>query len=132
MKAANAAWRAAGNKAGRQADGSWVDAPFPSYALTNNNANIRRIKDRIAELERNATRETKQVERADGIRVVENAADNRLQIFFPGKPAAEIRATLKSSGFKWAPSVGAWQRQLNNNARWAAERVLNSIPQPTN
>ena len=28
---------------------------------------------------------------------------------------------LKSNGFRWAPSVGAWQRQLNDNAIYAAD-----------
>ena len=27
------------------------------------------------------------------------------------------------NGFKWAPSVGAWQRQLNDNAIYAASRL---------
>ena len=30
---------------------------------------------------------------------------------------------LKSEGFKWAPSQGAWQRQLNRNAIFAAGRM---------
>ena len=61
---------------------------------------------------------------ADGVTVVENVDDNRLQLFFPGKPTAEKRAALKRCGFRWAPSVGAWQRQLNNAARYAARELL--------
>ena len=49
--------------------------------------------------------------------------DNRLQVFFDGKPDADTRAELKSSGFRWAPSVGAWQRQLTDNAIRAADRL---------
>ena len=30
------------------------------------------------------------------------------------------RDELKANGFRWAPSVGAWQRQLNKNAYYAA------------
>ena len=30
------------------------------------------------------------------------------KVFFDGKPDADTRAELKSSGFRWAPSVGAW------------------------
>ena len=30
---------------------------------------------------------------------------------------------LKANGFKWAPSAGAWQRQLNGNAMYAANRI---------
>ena len=32
-----------------------------------------------------------------------NREDNRLQVFFDGKPDADTRAELKSSGFRWAP-----------------------------
>lgn len=99
---------------------------FPSYALSNNNANMKRIKDRIANLERAAERET--TERVEkGVRIVENAEENRLQLFFDGKPSAEIRTELKSAGFRWARYCGAWQRQLGNGARWAAERVISKI-----
>lgn len=56
--------------------------------------------------------------------VVENFDENRLQIMFDGKPSAEIRKELKSNGFRWAPSQEAWQRQLNNGARYAAKRFL--------
>lgn len=84
---------------------------FPSYSLTNNNANIRRIKQRLEQLERTRNRESKNYE-FDGLRVAENIEDNRVQFLFDGKPAAEVRAILKQQGFRWAPSVGAWQRQL--------------------
>lgn len=63
----------------------------------------------------------------DLFKVVENAEIMRLQIFFDEKPDADIRAILKSNGFKWAPSNGAWQRQLTVNARYALERVKEEI-----
>ena len=59
----------------------------------------------------------------DGGRVEVNKEGNRLQIFFNDKPDKETRAALKSNGFRWAPSVGAWQRQLNDNAISAADRL---------
>lgn len=59
----------------------------------------------------------------DGGRVEANKADNRLQIFFDGKPDEGTRDELKANGFRWAPSVGAWQRQLNMNAYRAAENI---------
>lgn len=42
---------------------------------------------------------------------------------FPGMPDEQQRSALNCAGFKWAPSVGAWQRQLNDNAIYAASRV---------
>ena len=59
----------------------------------------------------------------DGGRVEANTADNRLQIFFDDKPDEETRTALKSNGFRWAPSVSAWQRQLNDNAIYAAGKL---------
>ena len=52
-----------------------------------------------------------------------NREDNRLQVFFDGKPDEATRTELKISGFRWAPSVGAWQRQLTDNAIRAADRL---------
>lgn len=99
---------------------------FADYKLKNNNANIRRMKARVAELEAAPT-ETVEVERPDGIIVEENAEDNRLRIHFPDKPSAEVRRMLKSRGFRWAPSVEAWQRQLTDNARHDAQWVLGQL-----
>ncbi len=98
------------------------DKPYPSWALSNNNAEIRRIKGRIAEL-------TKKQETAyagwefDGGTVEANKEDNRLQIYFEEKPDEKTRETLKENGFRWSPKAGAWQRQLNDNAIYAADRL---------
>ena len=124
MKDYNAKWKAKGNKAGRQSDGTWVDSPFPAYCLTNNSANMRRIKLRIEQLEKAATREHKEENRPNGVKIVHNVEENRLQILFPGKPDEAMRTKLKSNGFRWSPMAGAWQRQLNNAAIWAADYCL--------
>lgn len=86
---------------------------FADYQLSTNGANMRRIEKRIAELLRVATiEEGERARSASG--VVFQVADNRVQLVFQGKPADDIRARLKSYGFRWAPSAGAWQRHLNN------------------
>lgn len=100
---------------------------FAHYQLTNNGANIRRLKERIGHLERNATRETKETLHNSGVRMVENAEANRVQLFFDGKPAAEIRDRLKHGGFRWSPTEGAWQRHLNAGGIWAARQILESL-----
>ncbi len=99
---------------------------FPAYSLTNNNANIRRMKQRVAALEKQVEAETTETE-FSGFRVIENTEENRLQFIFPGKPSSEIRRILKSNGFRWAPSLGAWQRQLNNSARYSAQCAVKKI-----
>lgn len=101
---------------------------YPAYALQNNNANIRRIRGRIAELKKRTENIPKGWE-FDGGQVVVNTAENRLQIIFDGKPDADIRTELKGEGFRWAPSQGAWQRQLTDNALRAARRLKCIAPQ---
>ena len=94
--------------------------PYPAYLLSNNNANIRRTRQRIEDLK-------SQSEYAGwafpGGRAEINEGENRLQLFFEEKPSEEQRRELKSNGFKWAPSQGAWQRQLTKNAIYAAGRM---------
>ena len=51
----------------------------------------------------------------------------RVQLVFDGKPDNETRDLLKKNGFKWAPSQGAWQRQLNNAGKYAAHTVMNVL-----
>lgn len=99
---------------------------FADYRLTNNSANGRRIRKRIEELRAKATEEHKETEVA-GVQIIENVEENRLQLVFPGKPAPAVIAALKGHGFRWSPTFGAWQRQLNNSARYAAERVLAAL-----
>ena len=101
---------------------SWDKQPFPSYALTNNSAEIRRLKQRIEKLTVN--QEVGFVGWTfDGGEVVANSEENRLQILFDEKPDEQKRSAVKGNGFKWAPSQGAWQRQLNDNAIYAASRM---------
>lgn len=48
-------------------------------------------------------------------------------IVFDGKPDEAIRSTLKSNGFRWAPSQGAWQRQLTSNGKYALRKVIEEL-----
>lgn len=95
---------------------------FAAYQLTNNNANIRRMKERVVQLEAAAGRENTGEERGE-IAVERNARDNRLQIFFPDKPVTAVRDALKRNGFRWSPRNGCWQRFLNDASELALERV---------
>lgn len=97
--------------------------PFESFQLSNNNANIRRLKERIAELEKRQADPAPDGWTFDGGEVVMNKEENRVQIIFDGKPDEQTRAELKAYGFRWAPSQGAWQRQLTDNAIAAARKV---------
>ena len=101
---------------------SWDKQPFPSYRITNNGAEIRRIKKRIENIEANKGTEFVGWKFNGGEAVI-NEDKNRLQLLFDEKPSDEQRATLKANGFRWAPSDKAWQRQLNANAFYAANRI---------
>lgn len=101
---------------------------YPAYALQNNNANIRRIRERVEELKKRQAEPAPEGWEFDGGQVVVNTDENRLQIIFDGKPDADLRAELKSNGFRWAPSQGAWQRQLTDNAFRAARRIEQIAP----
>ena len=101
------------------------DKPYPTWALSNNNAEIRRIKDRIQSLSVNKEELFTGWEFAGGKAEI-NVKDNRLQLFFDEKPDSEIRDKLKANGFRWSPKASAWQRQLTSNAIYAAD-AINSI-----
>lgn len=96
---------------------------YASYQLRNNLSNIKRMQSRVADLKRIGNAES--IEFMCGeVRVVRNTTLNRLQLFFPGKPDANVRAKLKSNGFRWAPSVKAWQRQYNGRAVYSVGSAL--------
>jgi hypothetical protein len=97
---------------------------YAGFHVTNRRANARRIKERIAHLERQAQRAPVAPTTINGVEIIENAELNRLQLRFPGKPSDDIRASLKSCGFRWSPSEGTWQRHLSNAARYQAEQLL--------
>ena len=97
--------------------------PFEDWQLRNLGAQIRRLRQRIAELESQRNDVTTEIMVGD-VRIVDDVEANRLRIYFPSKPSSEIRARLKSRGFRWAPSVGAWQRK---RSRAAIEAAMNCV-----
>lgn len=103
------------------------DKPIAGFYLTNNNANIRRVKERIAELTRKASEPERPPLAGDGWSITEDREDNRVYVRFDVNPDYAARTILKSHGFRWKPSVKAWSRQLNNSARWNAEAAIKRI-----
>jgi hypothetical protein len=100
---------------------------FPSYALQNNNANIRRMKDRLAGIEKaQATPDT--IREGNAARLEDCPAENRVRLFFPGKPAEAIRDKLKASGFRWTPSLGCWQAYRNLRSLHIAAEIVELAP----
>jgi hypothetical protein len=99
---------------------------IPGFSLSNNNANIRRYKDRLEKIERLARMETREIE-SNGIRMVENVETNRIQLFFPGIPEERVRQWLSHHGFHWSRTNGCWQRMISPYARDLAKKVMNGI-----
>lgn len=137
MKAANAYYRKLATLEGcpalsekeirainKEMAGSAVKVPFPSYQLTNNNSEIKRVSARIRQI--NNLKNSKFEERKfSGGRIVSNKTAMLLQIIFDEKPAENICEYLKSHGWKF--SSGAWQRKLTTDALYSARNFLQLI-----
>ncbi len=100
---------------------------FPSYELSNNNANIKRMKKRLTELEDAAVAEEDEYLIAQGVTVQEDPVDMRIRIHFPDKPSDNTRRVLKTYGFKWSRYNQAWQRHLNRAGKQAVQMVTPTI-----
>lgn len=126
----------------KNASGDYFSSqPFMPYRLQNGNAELRRIQGRIDELkkaqsEAEAAKANPEAAKAataakypkvEGVEVQENAEEMRVQLRFPGKPDDDTRTLLKSYGFRWSPTQGAWQRQLNGNGTHAARMVMQTL-----
>lgn len=108
---------------------------YPDFSLTNNNANIRRLRERLIELEKSLIvaaelGDTEQEYSQHGLKVIHARSINRLQLLFNGKPSADVRTILKSNGFRWAPSEMAWQRFLTNS-EYSLKRVIQTLDELT-
>jgi hypothetical protein len=101
---------------------SWEKQPYPSYALSNNNAEIKRLEKRIAEVTRNQEVGFSGWEFAGG-HAEANTGIDRLQLFFGERTSKETHSALRHAGFVFSHTNGAYQRQLNSNAIYAAGRL---------
>lgn len=99
---------------------------LPTYFTDNESAEIRRIKGRIEQLQKQKENPAK-TENGEGWSLYEDTDAGRICFEFDGKPAQEIINTLKSNGFRWSPSRKRWQRQNTDNGRRAADRVKENL-----
>ncbi len=102
---------------------------FPAFELTNNLANIHRMKERLKELEKKEITPTGEITFTGG-NIVDNREEDRVQIFFDQKPPQAMIDKLKGEGWRWAPSVGAWSRKRTDAALYSARRITGAAQPP--
>ncbi len=100
---------------------------FKTFELSNNNAEIRRLRQRVDALESQSaaaksTGGSESVAFEDGHIELDHAA-GVLRIKHDEKPPQETIRALKGKGFRWSPKNQAWQRKLTPSARYDAEDI---------
>lgn len=100
-----------------------IRRPVPSWQLSNRNAEIRRLRQRIAALQRVDRMEHVEID-FEGGQIVTNEDVNRVQILFDAKPDKEVRSKLKSNGSRWSPREKAWQAQRTPRYLERAKYIL--------
>lgn len=99
---------------------------FPDYALQNNLAEIKRLERRVASVSAMKSSPYREEQRGD-VLVIRDPDAGRIQLKYPGKPDHSTRDTLKKNGFRWAHSLGVWQRHLNRAGENAVDCVLGKV-----
>jgi len=134
MKTVNAYWRSTGTCVGapgiteeqaKKLDNkiattrsTYEKVPFSTYDLTNNNSKIKRLESKVKEASRGFNGWE-----FEGGRAEANAEINRLQIFFDERLNGERHGKMRHAGFVHSRANNAYQRQLNDNAIYAAGRL---------
>ncbi|MGI5848517.1 MAG: hypothetical protein ACOX8Q_00365 [Christensenellales bacterium] len=134
MKAVNAYWRKTGTCVGapgitevqaKKLDEkiaathySWEKQPFSSYDLTNNNSKIKRLESKLKEVSKGFAGWE-----FEGGHAEANTELNRLQLFFDERTSKEKHNALRHAGFVFSHANSAYQRQLTDNAIYAAGRL---------
>ena len=99
--------------------------PFYNFQIANNNAEIRRLKQRLEDLSKSASTEGSKLESNTLYDLTHE--DGRYQFKFDGKPSEEVRSILKRNGFKWSPSRGTWVRAAAGNGNYAMKQVQKEL-----
>jgi len=103
------------------------------FGTTNNNANMKRVEQRIKELEvKESQREENPITNYtfEGGTMVINYEVDRIQIMFDSRPTSAELTEWKAKGlntFNWSPSAMAWQRKITANAMYCIKHMLTGI-----
>ena len=107
---------------------------LPAYKLTNLGANIRRVQQRIKELEQALDREPPADVECGAWSCTWDRDDNRIRVYSP-RPASQDerhgRAQMfKSAGFVWSRANSAWQRQATIDGWHKAVALVEKMGAP--
>lgn len=92
--------------------------------MTGASAEIKRCEGRIAEIQALEKVEEEKWTNND-ITLEVNKDENRVMIYFSGKPDEEIRKNLKRHGFRWSYRNMAWQAYIKSqNISFAKKEIL--------
>lgn len=95
---------------------------FASYALTNSNARIHNLEEKLLVMKaRIANRDAFEPIAFDGGSI--DIEEDRVVIRHDEKPSREIIDALKGRGFRWAPSRSAWVRKHTKQAIEDAKNI---------
>lgn len=103
------------------------------FNTVNNNANMKRIEQRIKELEvKESQREENPITNYtfEGGEMVINYEIDRIQILFSTRPTNEELTAWKAKGlntFNWSHTNKAWQRKITANAMYCIKHMLTGI-----
>lgn len=101
--------------------------PYAPYEVSNMNGNIKRLEDRLKDIQRmkeSAETLPEKILEYDGFSVHYSAADCRINIDFDAKPEEDARNVLKRNGFHWSPREKTWTRKYTPNADWTVTRIV--------
>lgn len=106
---------------------------LPSYKLTNLGANIRRVQQRIKELEQALDREPPADVECGAWSCTWDRDENRIRVFSPRPTQAERKERaqmFKSAGFVWSRTHSAWQRQATLDGWHKAVAIVEKMGAP--
>lgn len=96
------------------------------FNLAYSNANIKRVEQRIEQLKKISALTTTEVI-IKGATLIQNIEANRVQIIFPERIPADLYKALRSKGFVYCKSEGAFQRKFNSWAYHIAKDFLETM-----
>jgi hypothetical protein len=97
---------------------------FARFSLTNNNAKIKRLEEKVLTMK-------KRIETKNDFEDVKfeggywTISDDRVKIFHDEKPSKEVIQNLKSNGFRWSPFWKCWCRKHTENAIRVVKSLTN-------